>query len=104
LHNHAANSAIAARKHLANAAPVVDSLTEYPGSGEVDLSKLVEWPPKLKPVPVKPLFFDTAWNYVEYPGKSPAVAVAATKGDAEGAKKEEAQQPASRGWFGFGRR
>jgi signal recognition particle subunit SRP68 len=81
----------------------VESLTEYPGSGKVDLTRLVEWPPKLKPVPVKPLFFDTAWNYVEYPGRTPAASATASKGEVNGAK-EEPQQPASRGWFGFGRR
>lgn len=104
LHNHAANSALAVRKNLASAAPVVEALNDYPGSGEVDLAKLVEWPPKLKPVPVKPLFFDTAWNYVEYPGKTPAAAAAAAAQDAVNGAREEQQQPASRGWFGFGRR
>jgi signal recognition particle subunit SRP68 len=103
LHNHSANSAIAARKNLTNAAPVVDSLNEYPGSGDVDLTRLVEWPPKLKPVPVKPLFFDTAWNYIDYPGQNPAMPAGVAK-DKVGGGKEEAQQPASRGWFGFGKR
>lgn len=104
LHNHANNSAIAAKKNMASAAPVVESLNEYPGSGEVDLTKIVEWPPKLKPVPVKPLFFDTAWNYVDYPGKIPAAAVPAAQQRVNGKQEEEKQQPASRGWFGFGRR
>jgi len=65
-------------------------------------------------VPVKPLFFDTAWNYVEYPGrKTPAGVVAAVAGRGEvvdsggaggGGGSGEKKQEEKRGWFGFGRR
>jgi signal recognition particle subunit SRP68 len=97
-----ANSDTASKAGLSNAAPVVERLNEYPTSGSVDLKNLVTWPPKLKPVPVKPLFLDVAWNYVEYPGRAPA------KQEPEPAKAptEETlpERPAAKkGWFSFGR-
>ncbi|KAF2732742.1 hypothetical protein EJ04DRAFT_469634 [Polyplosphaeria fusca] len=83
--------------------PVVERLNEYPSSGAVELTNLVTWPPKLKAVPVKPLFFDVAWNYIEYPGRTPAGPEAvADKAQVEEKKAEEAR-PAKKGWFGFGR-
>ena len=97
------NSEVAGKAHLTTAAPVVERLNEYPASGAVDLKNLVTWPPKLQPVPVKPLFFDVAWNYVDYPGR------AQTQPEAEPEKmqvdevKEEAPKAAKKGWFGFGR-
>jgi signal recognition particle subunit SRP68 len=97
-----ANSDTASKAGLTNAAPVVERLNEYPASGSVDLKNLVTWPPKLKPVPVKPLFLDVAWNYVEYPGRAP------TKQEPEPQKAQvEEKQPerpaAKKGWFSFGR-
>jgi signal recognition particle subunit SRP68 len=77
--------------------PLVEHLHEYP-SGGVDLSNLVTYPPKLRPVPVKPLFFDLAWNYIQYPGQEKAAAQA--KQSDNSADKEE-KKP-KRGWFGFG--
>ncbi|KAI1499326.1 hypothetical protein F5X99DRAFT_411223 [Biscogniauxia marginata] len=75
--------------------PLVQRLNEYPAEG-VDLTNLVDYPPKVEPVPVKPLFFDVAWNYIEYPGKTPTVAT--------GPREEPAQAaPQKKGWFGFGR-
>jgi signal recognition particle subunit SRP68 len=97
-----ANSETASKAGLTNAAPVVERLNEYPTSGSVDLKNLVTWPPKLKPVPVKPLFLDVAWNYVEYPGRAPA------KQEPE-PEKVQAEEPkperpaAKKGWFSFGR-
>ncbi|KAF1949496.1 hypothetical protein CC80DRAFT_270015 [Byssothecium circinans] len=86
-----------------NGAPVVERLNEYPSTGVVDLTNLVTWPPKLKPVPVKPMFLDVAWNYVEYPGRSNKVQEqAAEKRQVEETKVEEAK-PAKKGWFSFGR-
>ncbi|KIW00087.1 uncharacterized protein PV09_08273 [Verruconis gallopava] len=101
LQDHLNNSPMAARNIVVSAEPRMESPDDYTGKGDVGLVKLVEWPPKLKPIPLKPLFFDTAWNYVEYPGKAPA-ATAITKEDIDEAKKEE--KPSSKGWFGFGRR
>ncbi|KAF2450955.1 hypothetical protein P171DRAFT_460404 [Karstenula rhodostoma CBS 690.94] len=96
-------SDVGSKANLTNAAPVVERLNEYPTSGSVDLKNLVTWPPKLKPVPVKPLFLDVAWNYVEYPGQQKKVQeTAAEKAQAETVKAEEAK-PAKKGWFSFGR-
>jgi signal recognition particle subunit SRP68 len=96
-----ANSETASKAGLANAAPVVERLNEYPTSGSVDLKNLVTWPPKLKPVPVKPLFLDVAWNYIEYPGRVPqAQQPEPQKAPVE--EKEEKPQ-AKKGWFSFGR-
>jgi len=86
------------------AGPVVERLNEYPASGSVDLKNLVTWPPKLKPVPVKPLFLDVAWNYIEYPGQGGKKREPADmdKVQAEEKKVEEAK-PSKKGWFSFGR-
>lgn len=92
----------ASKTGTTNAAPVVERLNEYPVSGSVDLKNLVTWPPKLKPVPVKPLFLDVAWNYIEYPGR----AQQAKAPEPEKAQVEEkpAERPqAKKGWFSFGR-
>lgn len=79
--------------------PLVERLGEYPAE-DIDLMKLVNFPPKLQPIPVKPLFFDLAWNYIDYPGRgtsgvngTPAVPKTA----------EVKKEPAKKGWFGFGR-
>ncbi|WEW57305.1 signal recognition particle subunit srp68 [Emydomyces testavorans] len=80
---------------------LLDRLGEYPPNGP-NLSNLVSYPPKIEPVPVKPLFLDVAWNYIDYPreakravdAREPAAAAAAAGGKPEAKKK---------GWFGFGR-
>lgn len=99
-----ANSETTSKAGLSNAAPVVERLNEYPSSGAIDLKNLVTWPPKLKPVPVKPLFLDVAWNYVEYPGRTPHAA--APEPEPEASKPEEVKEEkpqAKKGWFSFGR-
>ncbi|KAI1079514.1 hypothetical protein F5B20DRAFT_571008 [Whalleya microplaca] len=72
---------------------LVQRLFEYPAEG-VDLNNLVDYPPKVEAIPVKPLFFDVAWNYIDYPGKVPA--------DVPDASSHQAQpaQPQKKGWFG----
>jgi len=107
LTNFSDNARIAAEKNMTSADPIVERLTEYPAAG-VDVKNLVTWPPKLKPVPVKPLFFDVAWNYVQYPGQEPVdVDVEKPAGMVEkvvnavnGAKEEAPKK--KKGWFGFG--
>ncbi|KAF2402051.1 hypothetical protein EJ06DRAFT_491966 [Trichodelitschia bisporula] len=89
----------AAKKQPAN--PVIKQLHEYPVAGTVDLKNIVTWPPKLQPVPVKPLFLDVAWNYIDYPGRSPAVAVKDTS--AEEKQQEEEKKSTKSRWFPFGR-
>lgn len=80
--------------------PLVERLDDYPIE-EIDLTKLVNFPPKLQPVPVKPLFFDLAWNYIQYPGHAPTDANEAPAPSVMIA--EERKEPAKKGWFGFGR-
>ncbi|KAF5018354.1 hypothetical protein F66182_9665 [Fusarium sp. NRRL 66182] len=85
--------------------PLVETLHEYPAGG-VNLSHIVEFPPKLAVIPVKPIFLDVAWNYIDYPNsaarqqKAPATPAEADKPDT--AASPAPQQP-KRGWFGFGR-
>lgn len=81
-------------------APLVERLNEYPAGG-VDLDNIVEFPPKMALIPVKPIFLDVAWNYIDYPGAvqhAPEPAKAASQ-----QQSQETQQTAKRGWFGFGR-
>jgi signal recognition particle subunit SRP68 len=85
-----------------NRQPLVERLNEYPVKG-VDLKNLVAYPPKLEPVPVKPLFFDAAWNYIDYPGREVVkVAENGVKGGENVESKERTTQQ-KKGWFGFGR-
>ncbi|KAF2870665.1 hypothetical protein BDV95DRAFT_607811 [Massariosphaeria phaeospora] len=97
------NSETAATAQLTSAAPVVERLNEYPTSGTVDLKNLVTWPPILKPVPVKPLFYDVAWNYITYPGQATQSREVEAEKTQVDEKSTEPAQPAKRSWFGFGR-
>ncbi|KAM0458161.1 hypothetical protein ACHAPV_001534 [Trichoderma viride] len=78
-------------------APLVEKLHEYPLGG-ANLDNVVQFPPSLDVMPVKPIFLDVAWNYIQYPQKE------AQAGNTQAAPANEAEQPAQkRGWFGFGR-
>jgi signal recognition particle subunit SRP68 len=84
---------------------LVGRLDQYPIE-EVDLTNLVNFPPKLQPIPVKPLFFDLAWNYIDYPGRATSGingATTAQQSTAEEKKEPARKEPAKKGWFGFGR-
>ena len=95
----------------AGARPLVENMNAYPPPGQrVDLTNLVTYPPKIEPVPVKPLFLDVAWNYIEYPGrKAEGKGVVETVQEVvqpvvNGIKEDSAKEPEKkRGWFGFGR-
>ncbi|KAI3332507.1 hypothetical protein HD806DRAFT_530256 [Xylariaceae sp. AK1471] len=76
--------------------PLVQRLGEYPAEG-VDLENLVNYPPQIQPIPVKPLFFDVAWNHIDYPGKIPATTTELEE------KPTSTPEPKKKGWFGFGR-
>ncbi|KIW13920.1 hypothetical protein PV08_06701 [Exophiala spinifera] len=92
-------------------APLIERLGRNDYVENVDLTNLVNYPPRLRPVPVKPLFFDIAWNYIVYPSQKAALEgeVAATNGrpvekdTAAVSEQNQEQKPAKRGWFGFGR-
>lgn len=101
-----ANAAKAAEKNMTSAAPWVQRLNDYPTPGtQVDLKNLVTYPPKIEPVPVKPMFLDVAFNYIEYPGRTTEVVNAAPQAAQVYEKVEEKAAPApqKKGWFGFGR-
>lgn len=103
LHNLALNSATAEKNKLTDAAPLIERLDEYPPNG-VDLTNLVTYPPKLEPVPVKPIFLDVAWNYIEYPGRARTVVENGVSGTAHQVKAAvEEKKEGRKGWFGFGR-
>ncbi|EPS36590.1 hypothetical protein H072_9907 [Dactylellina haptotyla CBS 200.50] len=103
-------SATLAQK-LAFKKPLIESLASYPEGG-IDFSNLIDFPPKVKPIPVKPIFFDIAWNYVEYPGMEKEAelvtsAPSATQPmDVDSAEREQGDEqatPQRKGWFGWGR-
>ncbi|KAM5348083.1 hypothetical protein ACJ41O_007907 [Fusarium nematophilum] len=81
--------------------PLVESLPDYPAGG-VNLSHLVEFPPKMALTSVKPIFLDVAWNYIDYPSKAPTATEPVTE-DKAPTTATPAQQQQKRGWFGFGR-
>jgi len=80
-------------------APIVERLDEY--DDDLDLKTLVNYPPTLQPIPVKPLFFDLAWNYIDYPDAT----LATRNSDAVDGVKNAADEKkeTKKGWFGFGR-
>ncbi|KAF6843489.1 signal recognition particle 68 kDa protein [Colletotrichum musicola] len=83
--------------------PLIERLHEYPLNG-VDLTNLVTIPPKLATIPVKPIFLDVAWNYIDYSGKESAESSPPGPQSAAGEGGEsQPPQPQRRGWFGFGR-
>ncbi|PBP19623.1 signal recognition particle protein [Diplocarpon rosae] len=90
--------------HASICQPLLERLHQYPLDG-VQLENLVTYPPKLEPIPVKPLFFDAAWNYIEYPGREIQERAASHGMQGTAAKGQTAEQTAQqkKGWFGFGR-
>ncbi|KAL9600042.1 MAG: hypothetical protein Q9219_003412 [cf. Caloplaca sp. 3 TL-2023] len=97
------DSAASEKKQNSRPPPIIESLDQYPPEG-VDLMNLVTYPPKLQPIPVKPIFLDVAWNYIDYPGRPKKGMQATMDGKAEEAAiKPEPKKEAKKGWFGFGR-
>ena len=82
--------------------PLVERLEEYP-QGLVDLTNLVTYPPKIEPIPVKPIFLDVAFNYIDYPGRKRTPAQPAIKVGPEAIPGKEEKREGKKGWFGFGR-
>lgn len=81
--------------------PLIDRLGQYPSQG-VDLENIVTYPPKMEPIPVKPLFLDVAWNYVQYP-TTQTEQQKAPQNRTNTKVAETEKQAAKKGWFGFGR-
>ena len=83
--------------------PLIERLDEYPPNG-ADLTKLVIYPPTLRSIPVKPLFLDIAWNYINYPGRGTETRGPGVDGDSSESRENVEQKSQGRkGWFGFGR-
>lgn len=112
LHQQVADDIAAAGRNVATSRPLVEHMNTFPPGGQVDLKNIVTYPPRLEPVPVKPIFLDLAWNYIDYPGRhdmgdddAQNVVVKAAGKVAEAVtgmgSKEEPQK--KKGWFGFGR-
>ncbi len=97
---HTASLAAAAKHSVLPS--LVDRLDEYPLVG-VDLTELVHYPPKIALVPVKPLFLDVAYNYIDYPGKQAKSSSRAVNGVANSDAEKENKHEGKKGWFGFGR-
>jgi signal recognition particle subunit SRP68 len=73
---------------------LLSRLHQFPQPDSLDLTNLVEYPPKLQPVPVKPYFFDIAYNYIGVDEN------AAGEAENVGPKEEEKKgEPAKKGWF-----
>lgn len=71
---------------------LLERLDIYPDQKEVWKEPgVVMWPPRLVPVPVKPLFLDVAWNFVDYPG---------VKAKVEDQKREEEEAATKKGLLG----
>lgn len=96
------NAAVADAKRLTSSDPWINRLGDYPTPGvQIRLTDLVTYPPQLEPVPMKPIFLDIAWNYIDYPGQRPSsVSTAPT---VNGTHPAAAGDEKKRGWFGFGR-
>ncbi|KAK4694540.1 signal recognition particle subunit SRP68, partial [Lecanoromycetidae sp. Uapishka_2] len=82
--------------------PLVELLETYPYR-PVDLTNLVTYPPKVESIPVKPLFLDVAFDYIDYPGRTRKAVERGANGTLEGAKGGEEKKEGKKGWFGFGR-
>ena len=103
LHNLTSDTAKAASLKESSNIPLIERLDEYPAGG-ADLTNLVVYPPQLQPIPVKPIFLDIAFNYIEYPGRTRKVRDGGSPAsDANDPSRAEQQPQTRRGWFGFGR-
>ena len=81
---------------------MIERLDEYPVNG-ADLSNLVIYPPRLRPIPVKPIFLDVAWTYIDYPGRAKKGQGVADGGLKAAAERVDEKKEGRKGWFGFGR-
>ena len=82
--------------------PLIEHLDEYP-QYPLDLGNLVTYPPRIEPIPVKPIFLDVAFNYIDYPGRTRKNIEDGTNGVGEETKTGNGKNEGKKGWFGFGR-
>ena len=92
----------------AYAPPLIERLHLNQYDDNVDLNNIVNYPPKLRPIPMKPLFLDLAWDYIKYPGQGKEVETtvpAAAPAPVQAQEEKADDQPKKKGWglFGFGR-
>ena len=97
-----AASDAASKKTPSQRPPLVERLDEYPPNG-ADLRNLVTYPVQVQPVPVKPIFLDVAWNYIDYPGRTRDEAEVQVNGTRDATAKVAEKKETKKGWFGFGR-
>ena len=92
----------AEKSKLTGSIPMIERLDEYPRNG-ADLSNLVIYPPRLRPVPVKPIFLDVAWTYIDYPGRNPEENIGPNGVVSSAEESVQEKKEGRKGWFGFGR-
>lgn len=86
------------------APPLLERLHLNQYDDNIDLKNIVNYPPGLQPIPMKPLFFDLAWDYIQYPGQVQEDHIRSATPSAIPVKQEQVEEaPKKRGWFGFGR-
>lgn len=84
-------------------APLLERLHLNHYDENVNLKNVVNYPPTLQPIPMKPLFFDLAWDYIRYPWQKEDVPVTHAASEQQSRSAREEETPKKRGWFGFGR-
>ena len=81
--------------------PLSEYLHRYPAPG-VDLSNIVTYPPAISPIPLKPIFLDVAFNYIQYPGQR--IDDRSREEDfMSNENTKQAEDTGRIGWFRFGR-
>lgn len=78
--------------------PLVERLEEFPVNG-INLANIVVYPPVLEAAPIRPLFFDVAWNYLKYPGNQTNGNGKSVQGSSQISGGDGSTK---RGWFGLG--
>ncbi|CAG8619265.1 38406_t:CDS:10 [Gigaspora margarita] len=51
--------------------PLIERLNQYPSNLTMINPQLINFPPEFTPIPAKPLFFDIAFNHVDFPSSLP---------------------------------
>ncbi|MCJ1282160.1 hypothetical protein MMC26_001483 [Xylographa opegraphella] len=102
IENLSADAAKLEKLKASGALPMIERLDEYPVNG-ADLSNLVSYPPRLRPMPIKPIFLDVAWTYIDYPGRAQKGQEAANGTPKVAVEKVDERKEGRKGWFGFGR-